>query len=52
MVDGKYRVRRLIKCKDTRHTRDMLKESLMIFLKDKTVKDVYMNIDINPENIL
>ncbi|MDF2685532.1 MAG: primosomal protein, partial [Clostridia bacterium] len=52
MVDGKYRVRILIKCKDTRHTRDMLKESLMIFLKDKTVKDVYMNIDINPENIL
>ena len=54
MVEGKYRVRILIKCKDTRHTRDMLRESLMIFLKDKTLKskDIYMNIDINPENIL
>jgi primosomal protein N' (replication factor Y) len=52
MVEGKYRVRILIKCRDTRHTRDMLRESLMLFSKDKTVKDVYMNIDINPENIL
>ena len=47
-VNGKYRYRMLIKCKNTHDFRDLLRESMDI--KRKTDLSVY--VDINPETVI
>ena len=51
-IGGNYRNRIIIKCKNTREFRDMIKELLIIFVKEKKYNDINISADINPENIL
>ncbi|MCQ2440335.1 MAG: primosomal protein N' [Clostridia bacterium] len=47
-VNGKYRYRMIIKCRNTKRFREMLTESLA----DKQKKDVSLIVDINPETVV
>jgi len=47
-IGGRFRVRILIKCKDTQKFRKMLHLSMHSFNSDKEHKDVYISADINP----
>ncbi|MCQ2451184.1 MAG: primosomal protein N', partial [Clostridia bacterium] len=47
-VNGKYRYRMLIKCKNNKRFREMLNESINI----KKKKDLSVYVDINPETVL
>ena len=47
-VNGKYRYRMLIKCKNSHNFRQMLKESISI----KKTKDLSIYVDVNPETVL
>ncbi|MGN0988701.1 MAG: primosomal protein N' [Eubacteriales bacterium] len=48
MVDGQYRVRILIKCRDTHAQRALLSDLYIRFIKNKQNKDVRTGIDMNP----
>lgn len=52
LVDGKSRVRILIKCKDTKKTRSLLVSVYNDFIKNKENRDISAGIDINPLTIL
>ena len=47
-VNGKYRFRMVIKCKNSARFREMIKKVTDI----KRVRDVSVSVDINPENII
>ena len=51
-IGGNYRNRIIIKCKNTKEFREMVRELLIIFAKEKKQNDVNISADINPENIL
>lgn len=48
MVDGQYRVRVLIKCRDIHPQRQLLSELYVEFVSDRANKDVATGIDMNP----
>lgn len=47
-VNNRYRYRAIIKCKNNRRFRDMLRECIKI----KTTADTSVSVDINPESII
>ena len=47
-VNNKYRFRMIIKCKNNKRFREMLKNAINI----KLVRDVTVSVDINPETML
>ena len=49
-INGKYRVRIIIKCKNTKRLRDMISALLKDFLKNN--KEISAFADINPEDII
>ena len=49
-IGGKYRCRMLIKCKNSRNLRDMIRDNLA--KTEKQFKDVSAFADMNPENII
>lgn len=51
-VDGRDRVRVLIKCRDDLRTREMLNEAYLWFLKEKVFKNTSISMDINPSMII
>lgn len=48
MVDGRYRVRTLIRCKDVYSQREIFRKIYIEFSKDKNCKEVQMTLDMNP----
>ena len=48
MVDGNYRVRTLIRCKDVYAQREIFRKIYIEFSKDKECKDIQMTLDMNP----
>ena len=52
MVDGKSRVRILIKCLDVARTRGFLAEIYNEFIREKENKKVSVSVDMNPLTIL
>ena len=52
MVEGKTRVRLLMKCKDTHRQREMISALLDRFRGEKEYRDVTVFADMNPVNIL
>ena len=51
-VDGKNRVRILIKCRYNLKTRKLFDEVYTGFMKNKSLKDINISIDINPSVIV
>lgn len=49
-INGKYRARIIIKCKNTKRLRDMVSELLKSFLKNN--KEISAFADMNPEDII
>ena len=49
-INGKYRARIIIKCKNTKRLRDMISELLKSFLKNN--KEISAFADMNPEDII
>ncbi len=47
-VNGNYRYRMIIKCKNSKHFRDYIRECIKVKLK----KGTYVFIDINPETVI
>ena len=52
LVDGKSRVRILIKCRDDKKTRALVSEVYDGFIKNKENKGVGVAVDMNPLTIL
>ena len=52
MVDGRSRVRIIIKCRDRAVTRRMLTAAYMSFIRQPEMKNVSAALDMNPQNIL
>ena len=52
MVDGRSRVRIIIKCRDRAVTRRMLTVAYMNFIRQPEMKNVSAALDMNPQNIL
>ncbi len=48
MVDGNYRVRTLIRCKDVYAQREIFRKIYIEFSKDKECRDIQMTLDMNP----
>lgn len=48
MVDGRYRVRTLIRCKDVYAQREIFRKIYIDFSKDKSCKDIMLTLDMNP----
>lgn len=48
MVDGKYRVRTLIRCKDVYAQREIFRKVCSDFRKDKSCRDIQLTLDMNP----
>ncbi len=48
MVDGRYRVRTLIRCKDVFAQREIFRKIYIEFSKDKECKEIQMTLDMNP----
>ncbi len=51
-VSGKYRYRIVMKCKNNKEFRNLISESLTVFLKENKLKNVHVFADINPDMIL
>jgi len=51
-LNGKYRYKLIIKCKNNRNFREMLKEALELHYKIKEFKDISVFIDADPVNII
>ena len=47
-VNNKYRFRMIIKCKNNKRFREMLKNAINI----KLIRDVTVSVDMNPETML
>ena len=47
-VNGKYRFRMIIKCKNNQQFRKMLKKAMAV----KLYRDAYVSVDMNPESVL
>ena len=52
MVEGKTRVRILMKCRDTPRQREMLTELLLWSAREKQLRPLSVTADMNPINIL
>lgn len=50
-INNKYRYRLIIKCKNTNRFRQLMKQMLINFGKNKANKDVSIVVDINPESL-
>ena len=50
-IGGKYRNRIIIKCKNNKQFREMIREIIITFEKDKKHNNVTVYADINPESI-
>lgn len=51
-ISGKYRNRIIIKCRNNKNFRNLIRESLIEFQKTNKYKDVSIFADINPENTM
>lgn len=51
-LNNKFRYRIIIKCKNNKRFRNMIRELLISFGKDKRYADVTVSPDINPENLI
>ena len=51
-LNNKYRYRIIIKCKNNKRFRNMLKDLLISFGKNKKYTDVSVSADMNPENLI
>lgn len=52
MVDGRIRVRTIIKCRDKAKTRRLFDTVYTAMLKDSKYKNIQITADMNPQNIL
>ena len=52
MVGGRARVRILIKCRDDKTTRRLLRDVYLSVLRDAGMRDVSVGIDMNPSAIV
>ena len=51
-IGGKFRSRIIIKCRNNKQFRQMIKELLVDFSKNKKYNNISIFADINPENIV
>ena len=51
-ISNKYRYRIIIKCKNNKRFRNMLRGLLISFGKNKKYADVSVSADMNPENLI
>lgn len=50
-IGGKFRYRIIVKCRDTKRFRDMIREILIRFDKTKDFKNISVSVDFNPESL-
>lgn len=50
-IGGKFRYRIILKCRDNKRFRDMIRELLVRFSKTKDFKDISVSVDFNPESL-
>ncbi len=51
-IGGKYRIRIIIKCKDSKRFRNMIDSLLKSYEKNSKYKDVSIFAELNPENVM
>ena len=50
-LNGKFRYRIIVKCRNNKNFRAMMSELLIMFSKNKDFKDLSVSVDINPESL-